>query len=94
MAKIKIEKAPSHWPYVHPDQQFEGFKSMVDSSNITVWEFENRMRSLVKVKFMTKARMNKLITWFRKIRGISYEEYNAKRDTGKPHNQPPRGLWR
>lgn len=91
--KKTIGKFPKHWPYASPEQQFEGFKSMVNSSDMDVWEFERRMRVLVRAKMMSKSRMHKLIKWFRRIKGISYSEYNTKREQVKIFNRIPRGLW-
>jgi len=93
VGKIKIGKAPAHWPYAPPDQQFEGFKSMVEHSDMNIWEFENRMRTLVRAGVMSKARMYKLIKWFRHIKNISYSEYNSKRTKIKLVTRIPRGLW-
>lgn len=93
MGKIKIGKTPDHWPYAPPEQQYEGFKSMVDNSDMTIWEFERRMRVLVRARFMSKSRMYKLIKWFRQIKGISYSEYNSRREKVKLYSRPPRGLW-
>lgn len=89
----KIGNLPDHWPYVPPEQQYEGFRATIESTDITVWEFERRMRTLVRAKLMSKARMYKLIKWFRKIKGISYKEYLSKRDKNPITNQHPQGLW-
>jgi len=93
VSKIKIGKTPDHWPYAPPEQQYEGFKSMVDSTSMTIWEFEESMRVLVRAKYMSKSHMHKLIKWFRKIRGISYQEYLSQRNKTKIVNHIPRGLW-
>ena len=91
--KKTVGKFPSYWPFVSPEQQFEGFKITIENSDITVWEFERRMMVLVRAKFMSKSHMRKLITWFRHIKGISYKEYLAKRNRAKVFDNPHRGLW-
>ncbi len=73
----KIDKKPSHWPYVSSEQQIEGLKHVVRQFSIK--EFERSLDVLVWNRFMSKSKRSKLLRRYRKIADISYDDWRKSR---------------
>lgn len=73
----KIGKKPKHWPFVPPEQQKEGLKSIVKLASIS--DFEWALKRLTLYKFISKSKMSVLLKRYRKIANISYDDWRRGR---------------
>lgn len=83
----RIGRLPPHWPYVSRSQQFEGFKSAINNTNVSPFELHRRLMIIVRSGFMSKSRMHMLIKWFRQIKSISYSQYIRDLEDGRIRNR-------
>jgi len=73
----KIGKKPSHWPFVPSEKQIEGLKFVVEQFSIK--QFERSLDVLVWFRYMSKSKRKSLLRRYRKIAGISYDNWRRSR---------------